>query len=510
MWIILLMALDWKAFESEPFDRQKAFILDAINPKYQTVAAFSGLQGGKTLCGADADYACLYGPNPVTLPPHLVNKTPGEFWIISKDYRLARVALDTFRMRTAPEFWLTDKQCKKLGLKRHDQDTYWLAPRSDCVDTLPVCLRVRTASDPEAMRATPNLMLAHCDEIAHWKDMTWRNLQGRAIVAKTKFIITTTPKGKNWLYRDVAVPGGYALPGSVGIHSDKTISVHTWRSVDNPYADQEYLQKLRLKFGPEYAQQELDAMFITSAGYVYDFDRTVHMQAIPSQDPKHYKARVIGVDPGYGDPYAAGVWLKDWNNHWWLADEMYLPSKAIFDDAVPWLNKQCKQWEIEKIYVDKRRPSDWEGLRRRKLPAVPNVDVFGEDGQRTVMPMIRMVQRLFREGRIHFAPHCEWHAEEYENYAFKDSEEKNAGENPVDFKNHTTDADRYAICSVDALPEDRRPRYRSGEDQMPRARGKNPSVNPNVPQPIPSARDYLMAQEKRFEAARQPGRRQRT
>ena len=64
--------------------------------------------------------------------------------------------------------------------------------------------------------------------------------------------------------------------------------------------------------------------------------------------------------------------------------------------------------------------------------------------------------------RIKVAPHCDWFAEEAENYAFPDREDKNAGENPVDYRNHLMDATRYLIKSgrdrmrtkpVEATPE---------------------------------------------------------
>ncbi len=474
----------------------------------RTAAFFGGLQSGKSVAGADALRGMLYGIDhgdgrisaPLKLPAGNVGLTP-EVWILSKSYVLAEQAWAYFRWR-ASEYVYSSEECRKLGLERGDRFTHWLKP-SPQGDNVPIRVRIRTAHDPEALRATGVLLVAWCDEIAHWPELAWKNLQGRGIVTPTKYLITTTPKGKNWLYRDVALPGGYPDQKA----SDPDIVVVCCRSVDNPWADAAYLEKLRLKFGPAYAAQELDALFTANVGYVYDFDRQRDMARPPYDDPKLYKERVIGLDPGYGDPYAGALLLKDWDNKWWQADELYLPSKAIVDDAYPVLKQWCDRWKVSTIWCDKRRPADWQALRRKGLPAKPNLEVFGEDGRRTVMPMLRMVQRIFREGRFKIAPHCEWTAEEAENYAFPERDERNQGENPVDYRNHIMDCWRYGICSIDSLPEDRRPRYRGGNDMKPRATGEMPR-DPRVPHIIiPTVAQTLAAQDKRFDLRERPGRR---
>lgn len=449
----------------EPWKPHQAnFIAACHDEGKQFVCAFCGLQAGKTIAGARAAYELLFSEKCLVLPEHLRGVQHGEFWILSKSYALVDVAVATFRSVVPEELFLSKREMMERGLMRGDARTWWMrATRERRVrgDGLEVCVRGRTTADPEAMRATPTLLLAWADECAHWREAAWKNLMGRAIAARSKFIVTTTPKGKNWAYRDLYVPGKSGRDG--------TISVHSWRSVDNPYADKAYIEKLWKQFGPEYAAQELEGAFVENVGYVYDFDREVHQgKGLPVRDWKHYPVRVVGVDPGYGDPYAAVLCLRDKDYHWWIADEMYLRSKATFAEAYPKLNTWYRTWKVQAYYVDKRRPTDYQSLKKMGLPARANVDVFGENERRTIMPMIRMVQRVIREGRFHVVPDLEWLPDEMENYAFPDrGEERNRGENPVDWRNHCLDALRYAICSVEALPEDQRARYRSGVTQLP-------------------------------------------
>lgn len=475
----------------EQHEHQRRFCAEAMT--HRTTAFIGGLQAGKTIAGADALGQLLYGTvdeatgaetQPLQLPEQIRGKLHPEAWILSKSYTLADQAWQYFQWRNADAI-LSLSECKKRGLVRSDARTHWL--RASEPGAKEIRVRVRTAHDPEALRATGVLVAAWCDEVAFWPEDAWLNLQGRGIVTPTRYLITTTPRGRNWLYRDVYRP---AKSGE-----DPDMAVVECRSIDNPWASKAYLAKLRKKFGPDYAAQELDALFTSLVGYVYDFDRVEHMADLPSQDAEHYPVRVIGVDPGYGDPYAAGVWLRDADRRWWCAAELYR-TKAITADLEPWFAAQMAKWRPQKIYCDKRRPSDWQMLRKMGFPAVPNIDVFGEDDRRTVMPMIRIVQRVMREDRLRISHECEWHAEEFEKYAYPDREARNAGENPQDYANHCMDEMRYAISSVEARPEDLSPRYRRGSDMTPKAMPKKVSASQVR---IPTAAEYMAMQDRRMD-----------
>ena len=120
MWLllVLVMGLDWTEFVTEPHDLQKNYIQDCADPSKQYVAAFTGLQGGKSYCEGDGAKVALYGPNPVMLPEESRGRTPMEVWIISKSYPLAESMFETFRLRSPEEIWATDKQLRKWGLTR--------------------------------------------------------------------------------------------------------------------------------------------------------------------------------------------------------------------------------------------------------------------------------------------------------------------------------------------------------------------------------------------------------
>jgi len=424
--------------------------------KYRTCAFFGGLQCGKTLAGADALRDLLYSSSSVRLPPqHEDSGVSPEVWILSKDYKLAHHAFSLFKWR-ARDYFIPPAECRSSGLMRDDANTHWLRPGADGV---PICLRVRTASDPEALRSVGTLLVAWCDEIAHWPELAWHNLQGRGIVTPTRYLITTTPKGKNWLYREVYSKGnllwkyGPVTEAVTNPDADPAIAVVQSRSVDNPWADKKYLQSLRLKFGKAYAEQELDASFVESVGMVYSFDRSTHMRNPPSQNPDDYVCVVGGVDPGYGSAYAAGIWGKTIDGAWYGLEELYR-TKAITDDLVEWFKSKESRWNVRAWCVDKRRPSDYLLLKRHGIKAQANLESYGETERRTIMPMIRYCAGLMANGKLFISPSMEWHAESFEKYHFPDRDNLSSGENPVKYMDDTLDSMRYAICSVDSyLPD---------------------------------------------------------
>ena len=505
----MLSTFDWGQFATPPHDLQKGYIEDCINPQYQYVASFCGLQSGKTYGECDGGYAALYGQNPIMLPEKIRGRIPMEVWLISRNYTQAEVLFDTFKSRTPPEIWLSDQDLRKWGLRRGDRFTHWLAPRHKCGDPLPIKLLVRTASDPESLRATNKLGLAICDELAHWKPMAWSNLQARGIVVKTKFLVATSPKAKNFAYRNLAQPGGYTQ-GAKGRHpiKDPKIAVHTWTSEDNPEADKEHIERLRRLFGREYARQELDGMFTEQVGYVYGtFDRSM-MGPPPSQNPKDYEKITAGIDFGWTDPYAACVWgLSKGDGRWYQLFELHA-TQSTDEDVAPDLLRAQEKWQVPKWYCDKRFPSNIHRLKRLGLRAYANLDIHAENDKRTIPVMLAVVQGLMQQDKIRILRSHEWTAEEFEKYHYPDPSEdnpKNTNDNPVDWSNHHMDAMRYALCSVIELSHSGN-RYRQGADQKPK------EVKSVIKKSaIPTFAESLAHQDEKFdrmEDARMGGKRQ--
>lgn len=495
-----------QAASTVSFEAQRPFVEACSNPSIQYALAVCGIQSGKTLGGADGSYHAIYGPRALTLQEHMKGRTPLEFWFVSKSYQLCETQLETFKWRTPPEIWASEDDLRRWGVTKGDRYTHWLRPRFGIGDGCPIKLRLRTSRDPESLRATPVLAGVWGDETAYWPMRAIQNLMGRAIVARTKFIFTTSPRGKDYMYRNVAIPGGWPT----GVGSDSQMAAFGWASSDNPYADKKHLERLRKMLGREYAKQELDGLFTDAIGYVYPmFDRLTHMVKCPSKETTFFKNIVGGIDPGTRDPFAAGIWGRDWDGVWYQLWEFHETGGTATRFAPIFKQKQ-EEYGVTKWFVDKRQLSEITDLRDAGVRAFPNLDMHAEPDRRTIVPMVSVCRELLRQGKLFIGEDHEWTAEEFEKYHYPDEvdeREKNTNDQPVDWMNHHLDQMRYAICSVEELAEDRRPRYRGGNDMKPRAKGEMPR-DPRVPHSIiPTVAQTLAAQDKRFDLNQRPGRR---
>ncbi len=304
-------------------------------------------------------------------------------------------------------------------------------------------------------------------------------------------------------------------PGGVGhawvkrrFISNKTRPVGTEfipaRVDDNPYLDrEEYVNSL------SYLDEITKAQLLSGDWNVTDdnrlvyaaFDRDIHVSEPPSYDPSYYEQVVAGVDPGTRDHFAVVILARlKGGKGWWMLDEFYRTGGTTLE-FLPEFRQLQKRYRCRRWWVDKEKPNDRKDLRSGGLPAVPNLVIYSEDRKHTIRPMIGVVLDIIKHDELHISPKCQWTLMEMEQYQYKEAEDKNAGENPIDFKNHLMDAMRYAICSVEDVPA-LRARYRRPPNMQPKEVSKTRYITPTV---IGSARDYLVAQEKKFGEREQKG-----
>lgn len=78
--------------------------------------------------------------------------------------------------------------------------------------------------------------------------------------SKVKVLVTTTPKGNNW------VKEWFDLGSKDHPNYDKDYSSFRWKSTDSPYTDKELLAALKRKYSAKQYRQEFEAEFVDAAG----------------------------------------------------------------------------------------------------------------------------------------------------------------------------------------------------------------------------------------------------
>ena len=281
----------------------------------------------------------------------------------------------------------------------------------------------RSAEKPDRLRG-PNISWAWIDEGALCPTQTWDIVIGRLREGGRAgpCWVTSTPKGRNWLY-----------------HRAEQMTVFGAKTADNPYLDREFVASLQQAYTGAFARQELEGEFVTFEGVVYEeFNRNFHM----AERGGLWKTVIAGVDEGYTNPaviLAVGI---DSDGRMHVIDEFY-KRRVLQGDVVAEARRFREKYDVKMFYVDPSAAGLIAEMKSERLPVVgANHDV--NDGIQAVKAM------LAEQGDGHVSltidPSCVNTAAEFESYAWKEGREGLKDE-PEKINDHAMDALRYAVMA---------------------------------------------------------------
>lgn len=289
----------------------------------------------------------------------------------------------------------------------------------------------RSADAPERLRGV-NLNWAYLDEAAQMHDEVWRIILGRLRQGyKPCAWITTTPKGRNWVWH-------YWIE-----KDDPDYRMVHARTGDNTFLDPAYLRSLQGNYVGEYAKQEIEGEFVSFEGLVYsEFSRNVHVYEdcpLPDSWP-----RVRAIDFGYTNPFVCLWGAIDPDGRLYVYDEHYRAHTLVKEHAAlinsrnhhyAWTVADHDAQEIAElrdsgVYATNARKDVLAGLQRVKSRLVVQPDGY---------------PRLFVSSR------CVNVIKEFELYRWQDSkDDRNDKEEPLKQNDHAMDALRYMVMQMDA------------------------------------------------------------
>jgi PBSX family phage terminase large subunit len=402
----------------KPNPEGQAPLREALNKGYKIVLYVGGIRGGKTYAGARETLYSIYKRG--------ANKR-GLSWIISPTYPMSGVVEKEF-----------EDACnlgggRSLILKKYvGARAYLLIPPTGY--DKPYRVEIKTAEHPDRLRGS-SLDFVWMDEAAMMDGEAYTILLGRILDTKGTILMTTTPRGMNWLYDEV-YERRYDSEHKL---KDPRICVVRSRTSDNPYLDPNDVELLRARYTTQFAKQELAAEFVAFDGLVYHtFNASKHIVAPITNIPDGAEI-IAGIDAGYSDPFVC-LWVMKYKQKYYVLDEYYMPQRTMESHA----------GAIKKGYLDKQAIRRWMDPSAAQAQAdLAALGVNTYPAKNDIQAGINSVSRCFETDRLFITRHCINTLKEIGQYSYPDKGSRNKGEVPIDAFNHAMDALRYIIYAED-------------------------------------------------------------
>jgi len=315
------------------------------------------------------------------------------------------------------------------------------------------------------------------DEFAQCKEALYDEIRVRLSDRKGQLFLTGTPQGPNWAYHRLYKPWDERRKLSPEArlqdpdHPGAEIDFYTWRTVDNPHIDKQFIETKRRTMTKRFFERTFEASWATFEGQVYEeFMEAVHVQKVTDFTFKLPNGRKVGrgpnlvplvsvyagVDWGFAQGHA-GVLLvggKDTAGRWWLLEEsvderVLVHAEPGVDSWVTRAQTLRAKWGVETFFCDTEAPDKIITFKRAGLPAVgAQKDV--KDGIQAVARYLKVDEET-GEPMMYVLDQCPVTIDEHTYYHWEENKER-----PEKIADHTCDANRYMVYTAEARGRFRR------------------------------------------------------
>lgn len=295
----------------------------------------------------------------------------------------------------------------------------------------------RSADDPDRLRG-PNLSWWFGDEAALCVSDVWRvgigrlRQFGRAGYAW----ITTTPKGRNWIYQEFVQ------------RQRRNYRVLKGSTFDNIFLDAEFVAGLKEAYAGDFALQELYGEFVAFEGLIYpEFDPRVHRYTT-LVDTSRFKRIVAAQDWGFTNPGVLLIGGEDGDGRLHVFHEEYQRQRRIEEWASA-AKQLYDTYRFDTVYCDPSEPDYIDAYRAAGVPAV--------QANNSVNPGIQAVrQRLVVRGdgnpRLFVHSSAANTLAEFEQYQWAEHRGEGYKDMPLKANDHAMDTLRYMCMGLEVEP----------------------------------------------------------
>jgi len=296
----------------------------------------------------------------------------------------------------------------------------------------------------------PSIAWFWIDEAALVPERAWDILTGRLRTGRYRNgFVTTTPKGKNWVYERFHPDADGQLDNIANVLNVSTQS--------NPHLPDDYREEIVEDYSGRFYEQEVKGQFVGFEGLVYPwFDDNTH---VVTSRPDRWDDLIYCVDWGFSKPSVVEV-VAFRGSQPVVVDEVY--ESRLTDEDLGEEIRQFQQLYGDAItYCDPSEPGSIETLRRMGIDAVP--------ADNDVTPGIKAVTAHEDDLRVH--ADCQGLINEAGQYQYRDGGDS---DKVVKKNDHAMDALRYglythnhggSVATARASFGDDRPAEDGGDDE---------------------------------------------
>lgn len=216
---------------------------------------------------------------------------------------------------------------------------------------------------------------------------------------------------------------------------------------DNPAIEPEELEKTKKDVSPLKWAQEYMAEFKQMEGLVYD-DFNTETHVIDPDDIPREGTDIVAIDFGFQNPTAILFIRIDYDQNWYIYDEVY-KSKLTTKDMVQIIKEKTAGKYISHYVGDSAQAEHIANLQREGIP-IQAVSKFPDSIQKGIELVAQsMKPREQMDGppkpKMFISANCKNVAFEFGNYRYPEGKsDRNPNEKPIKQHDHAMDALRYA------------------------------------------------------------------
>lgn len=302
----------------------------------------------------------------------------------------------------------------------------------------------RSTENPEFIRGIDAVWF-WLDEGSYSTGKSWDILVGRLRKPgfKHRGWVTTTPKGKNWLWLLFASPDA----------KTEQYDYIQVSSRDNPYLPPDFVRTLELTYGnTNFAKQEIEGHFTAREGLVYpEFDPLIHTfdPAKILELKESFRDMLYGVDFGFENRAAIVACALDGDKRMYVVEE-WTKNHALDDELIVAAKEMVERWGSGKFVCDPSEAGSIQKFNNKGLPAIKGNNAIVE-GIKEVSA--RLIVKPDGRPRLFVNRECSWLLHEFTEYHYPEQKEgKPIIEKPEKIDDHLMDALRYAAMACRVQP----------------------------------------------------------